>query len=305
MFYYGLVMVWPYRESTCLLLVVYQTDTDMAETQLIFGSDSLLKQGWMSSVLSSGSLLGALCCGLWFRFIRHHRTQLVVLYAITIVFCGLMSTTDANRRPLAVASAFIMGFGVGAIETIVVLIVSISQDVGHIGLLVGTVGTIRSVSGGLAQAVYSTILNNQMAEQVPRFVSRAALDSGLPQSSLPALFDAIATQSRAALMSVPGMTDSISLAIAEATIAGYSEAFKYVYYASIAFGGASLIASLFVAPDISKHLTSFVGRRLIGVTADRRGETGNEIEKAAEPQETQHAESISKSDNKMAITNPY
>ena len=304
MFYYGLAMVFPYREFPNLLSTIYRTNANVAEIQLVWGSDSLLNQGWMSSVLSSGSTLGAICCGMWFRFIRHHRIQLVVLYAFTLVFCGLMSITNAHRRPLAIASGFLMGFGVGAIETIVVLIVSVSQDVGHIGLLVGTVGTLRSISGSLAQAIYSTILNNQIAEQVPRFVTRSALEAGLPQSSLPALFEAIATQSAAALESVPGMTDSIAQAIAEATVAGYSEAFRYVYYASIAFGGASLIASLFVEADVTKHLTTFVGRRLNGATIDRRGEAGNEIEKAHDPSETQHTENLSNSDIKMATTSP-
>lgn len=74
----------------------------------------------------------------------------------------------------------------------------------------------------------------------------AAIEAGLPQTSLPALFQAIASQSPAAFAAVPGFTDEIQVAVSRSLIEAYSWAFKFVYYAALAIGGVSIIAAGFL-----------------------------------------------------------
>lgn len=245
----------------------------------------------MASVLNCGSALGAILAAVLFTVVGHHRLQLIVLYAITMIFCGVMTVSDATKKNTAIASAFVMGFGVGAIETIVVIIVTVSKDVGNIGLTIGSVGASRSLAGSIAQAVYVTILSNELTKQIPKYVTRSALATGLPQSSLPGLFKALAAETSAALNAVPGMTQEIALAVDAAQVTAYNESFKYVYYASIAFAGASLVCALFVIPDVNQYMSSFVARRLAGVPTDNLADKDTETAKYVGP--PQHTETIS------------
>ena len=77
----------------------------------------------------------------------------------------------------------------------------------------------------------------------------AALNAGLPQSSLTALFEAIAAGTPSALAKVPGITPSIEAAVAAALSNAYAAAYAYVYYAAVAVGVVGLVGKSF-SPSI-------------------------------------------------------
>ena len=63
---------------------------------------------------------------------------------------------------------------------------------------------------------------------------------------------------------VPGITPTIIAAVGDAVKVAYSQAFKTVYFTSIAFGGLSIIAALFIT-SIDDLMTDFVARKIRGV----------------------------------------
>jgi hypothetical protein len=105
-----------------------------------------------------------------------------------------------------------------------------------------------------------------------------AIKAGLPQTSLPALFQAIAAQSPEAFAAVPGLTPEIQIAVSDSLIAAYSWAFKYVYYAALAIGGVAVIAASFLK-DYDPLMTGHMPKQLYasGETAPRY-----DLEKKAE-----------------------
>jgi Fungal trichothecene efflux pump (TRI12) len=90
------------------------------------------------------------------------------------------------------------------------------------------------------------------------------LNAGLPSADLPALFAALATGTATAMEAVPGITPTVIAAVGDAVKVAYSQAFKTVYLTSIAFGGLSIIAALFIT-SIDDLMTDFVARKIRGV----------------------------------------
>jgi hypothetical protein len=73
-------------------------------------------------------------------------------------------------------------------------------------------------------------------------VAATAIDAGLPKSSIFASLDWVAAGN---LTAVPGITSQIAASVTNVYLLTYSDSFKYVYLASIAFGCVSLSAPNF------------------------------------------------------------
>jgi len=80
---------------------------------------------------------------------------------------------------------------------------------------------------------------------------------------IPALLAAIAAGTPNALEAVPGITPTVIAAVGDVLKMAYSQAFKTVYLTSIAFGGLSIIASLFIT-SIDDLMTDFVAWKIGG-----------------------------------------
>jgi hypothetical protein len=122
-------------------------------------------------------------------------------------------------------------------------------------------GGLRSTSGAVFTTIFIAILNSKVKSQIANHVPQAAVAAGLPQSSLPALFEAIAAQSAAAYATVPGLTPQIQLAVSDALTDSYAAAFSYAYYAGTAIGCAAIIAAVFMK-DYDAYLTGHIPKKV-------------------------------------------
>lgn len=119
----------------------------------------------------------------------------------------------------------------------------------------------------ISAAIYVTILDNKLNQYTPKDVSAAVLQSGLPESSLPAFLTAFTASNSTTLADIPGSNSTILAAAATGLQNAYSDSFKIVYLATIAFGGCAIIAALF-APNMDDKMTDEVARKLQGVQGD-------------------------------------
>ena len=124
-------------------------------------------------------------------------------------FAGAPTTTTPNTKAQASASAFFAGLGTGYVELVTGLITQVQRDPNEIGLATGVVGFFRSLGGGVATSIYLAILTSKVSKAEPAYVIKAALETGLPQTSLPVLFVAIQAGTASAFMTVPGITPTI------------------------------------------------------------------------------------------------
>jgi Fungal trichothecene efflux pump (TRI12) len=105
-------------------------------------------------------------------------------------------------------------------------------------------------------------LTAKLPAELEGHVVPAAVASGLPVTSLPALFSALAADTPAAILAVPGITTSVIQAVMDASAVGQAAAYSYIYYAAVAFAGIALVCALILRP-MDHLLTSHVPKRVV------------------------------------------
>lgn len=101
------------------------------------------------------------------------------------------------------------------------------------------------------------MFQNKLNSVIPTLVGTAVVEAGLPLVDAPALIGALVAQNVTAATEVPGVTQQILLAATVALQDSYVEGFRRVYLVSIAFGGAAVIASVFLG-EINRFMVSRV-----------------------------------------------
>lgn len=262
MIYFSMNILWPLQIGA-----LYTTDN--------------IQIGWLSCTTGAAVVVGQIISGLVFKRVGHVKWQLVGCCVGFTAFLGGMAAVNASNRGLAIALTILAGLCVGALELITLIIAGLVCNPGDIGLASGLLGSFRQASGSIAASIYVSILTNRLTTTLPANVAPAALSAGLPSADLPALFAAIAAGTATAMEAVPGITPTVIAAVGDAVKVAYSQAFKTVYLTSIAFGGLSIIAALFIT-SVDHLMTDFVARKIRGVetkpigSVRRAGEDGEQ-----------------------------
>ncbi|KIV91046.1 hypothetical protein PV10_05631 [Exophiala mesophila] len=239
--YYSMVILWPQQIAF-----------------LFPGSP--LRNAFLACVIGSAVEVGQFAAGFLLKYLQWHRYILMFVCCLLTASAGGMAAVGPGDKDLGVALMFLAVFSVGVIECVAVVNCPITCPPEHLGSALGALGSIRSTCAAIATAIYSAILANKLGSITPARVSEAALDAGLPESSLPELLEQYSSD----LSDVPGITAQITSAVEDAIVQAASASFKYVWYAVIAFGAVAIFSSWFTI-DYTKYYTDEVTRKLQGV----------------------------------------
>ena len=160
-----------------------------------------------------------------------------------------MISVNSGQETKGVGLMFMACFSVGIVETCSLALGMQSRSNKHwttadraiaplalpsedIGAALGALGSIRSGGAAVATAIYVTVLTNKLTKFVPEYVTPAAINAGLPQTSLTDLFTGLTAGD---LTTVPGITPAIIAAVGAADAMAAADAFRYVWYCVIAF----------------------------------------------------------------------
>lgn len=90
--------------------------------------------------------------------------------------------------------------------------------------------------------VFNAILNQALSAQLASHVSRAALTEGLPETSLPALIEALTSSDASAFGAVPGANEEIITAAVTALRQVYNIGFRRGYATAAGFSAAAALS---------------------------------------------------------------
>ncbi|KXH59317.1 fungal trichothecene efflux pump [Colletotrichum salicis] len=239
MFYYSAVLLWPQQVQA-----LYTTD-------ITYG-------GWLSSTVASATALGQVCAGGIVKWGGNVRYWIIFSTFCMVGFVGALASLTPETLNTGIALTILGPFFVGFIELASLALAPLFCKPSDIGLASGLLASIRSAGGSIAVAVYTTILSNRLATEIPAAIRGPAVAAGLPSSQLPALAKAVQAGKLAAF---PGLTSAVKAAVAKVLPNAYSKAFETVYLASLGFGAIAIVGCLF-SKDAQKHLTNKVERRM-------------------------------------------
>ncbi|KAK4934944.1 hypothetical protein LTR10_023910 [Elasticomyces elasticus] len=172
-----------------------------------------------------------------------------------VIFIPLMCLPGIDSKGMALAFSCLAGVGIGCIELLTILLIQLATPDEWIGFANGAIGLARCMGGSVGTAIYTTIFTSKAAEFIPTRVAAAAVEAGLPQTSLPSLLGILTgVVTTMPITEVPGITPKIILASSTALKNAYIASFKYVWYASIPFGLVSLACAL-STKDVSLAIT--------------------------------------------------
>lgn len=115
----------------------------------------------------------------------------------------------------------------------------------------------------LIASIFVSVFGIRTTQTLESNIPGAVTNAGLPESSLPDLFAAMALATKEAFEAVPGMTSSILQALDRATKKSYSESFQTVYFVAIGFSVVSLGCAFFVA-NVDHLMTGQLNKRIDG-----------------------------------------
>jgi hypothetical protein len=239
MVYYSLTVLWP-----TIINTLYTTDS--------------IKIGWQSCVIGGGVLLGQTTSGIAISYVPRLKIQCICAAILVLTFVTAMCSLSRVSWANTIAFGLIACFGVGYIENVAFTGVTLLWAPQDIGLASGVLGSIRALGGAIAQALYVSVLNNELTKTIPEYVTAAAVGSGLPDKSLPSLFEAVTSGDYS---TVPGINEDIIASASRAVVNAYTDSLHFVFYATLPFSCIMLIAACLV-PEVKKFLTYDVARRL-------------------------------------------
>ena len=164
-----------------------------------------------------------------------------------------LTTIQPSQSTRAIIFDGLAGLGFGGPLILIIAGVQLSTPPHLIAIATAVITSSRAVAATTFTAIYSAALTSRLNSKVPAYVAKAALDAGLPPSSLPAFIGAIATKNPAALVSVPGVTATIIDAGLVAVRQALADSFRIIYIIAAPFGALAIIACFFIG-DLTKTM---------------------------------------------------
>jgi Fungal trichothecene efflux pump (TRI12) len=171
---------------------------------------------------------------------------------------GGLAAVDQNHRALGIGLSVLGGFGVGGIIIPAATILTIICPDDVIATATAITFSVRLIGGSIGYAIYFNVFENRFVSVFPTLVGTAVAEAGLQnRTDIAAFLQALGSNNRTAIAAVHGLTPQILEAAQEAVLDTYVAGFKRVYLVSIAFGGAAVLASLFLG-NIKKYMVDRV-----------------------------------------------
>ncbi|KAL9077902.1 MAG: hypothetical protein Q9157_003169 [Trypethelium eluteriae] len=151
------------------------------------------------------------------------------------------TTINPNLNHAQIGYNVITALGQSAPLTLIVALVQFTAPHAYLSTATGLAFSARAIGGAFGSAVLDAIINGNIASNYQAKVSRAALSSGLPASSLPALFKALAAGSPEAVQAVPEINPGIIDAVENASHWAYARAYNLAWASVIPFVVIALV----------------------------------------------------------------
>ncbi|KAF2708227.1 putative MFS drug efflux pump [Pleomassaria siparia CBS 279.74] len=205
-----------------------------------------------------GILTGAIIA-LWAlsAFRGQNKAILIVASILMTAGCGALSISRPDNLSQMWGILIVASLGIGGIVVPASIMSTIVCPPELIGTITALTLSIRVIGGSIGYCAYYNIFVSKFTPAAMHYIGGTLVLKANITS--PAVIEEVIVLTGAALLEeismLPGIKGNEALyqAVVAAGQLAYAEAYKWVYYASIAFGGVSIIAALFLG-DLSPYM---------------------------------------------------
>ncbi|KAL2817603.1 fungal trichothecene efflux pump [Aspergillus granulosus] len=227
--------------SQSSLILYFMPSTVELVLQIIIGETGM-KAAWNQTSYYAGLTGGFILASTLLirpRFVKWHLAASVTL---AMVFLSAQASINSERKTELLAFSALVGIGQGYAMVVSHVSAPMTADKLDMGLVAGILVAFRNLNYSVLNAILFAIFTPRFTSKLKPLVTDAALEAGLPSSSLPLLFetieDIISSGDVTALFSVPGIGIQVMFAVQEAVVVAGTEAFRFIL----------LLANLYAIP---------------------------------------------------------
>lgn len=185
------------------------------------------------------------------------RTIRLPLFVGFLIFtCGMigLATIEPSDNVSAIIFAGLAGIGFGAPLILIIAGVQLSTPHELIATATAATTSARAVSATVFTAIYSAALNSCLANYIPSYIAKAAIDTGLPSTSVGPFIEALSNNANSTVLeSIPGLTTSIIDAGSAALKQAHADGMRVVFIIAAPFGTLALVICFFLG-DLTKTM---------------------------------------------------
>ncbi|KAF4630574.1 hypothetical protein G7Y89_g7563 [Cudoniella acicularis] len=163
-------------------------------------------------------------------------------FFLVVTICYACITPSMNKAQLGFN--VLSGIGQSMPLTLLVAVVQFTAPHAYLSTATGLAFSARALGGAFGSAILDTIINGKIASDYAPSVSSAAINAGLPESSIPALLTAFATGQGFA--KIPGINGGILGAATDASHTVYAAAYRLAWSSIIPFVVVAMVAICFL-----------------------------------------------------------
>lgn len=168
------------------------------------------------------------------------------------VGCGCLALATPTNMHAVYPILFVAGVGVGGITIPVSTVATLVCGGEVIATVTALTIAVRIVGGAVGYAVYFNVFVHKLVPELAALVGGACVSAGVTDPGVIAeVIGLTAVSMIEEIRELPGVDDAGWAGIVAAGQQAYANAYPWVYYCSVAFGGVSVMASLFLG-DISE-----------------------------------------------------
>jgi hypothetical protein len=208
-----------------------------------------------------GILAGAFIA-LWAlsAFRGNNKTILIIASVLMTAGCGALAVARQDNLYQVWGILIVASLGIGGIVVPASIMTTIVCPDDLIATVTALTLSIRVIGGSVGYCVYYNIFINKFVPAATHHIGGTLLMAGvkIPTTIVHAI-ELTGASLLEEIRHLPGIdgNDALYKAVVLAGQVAYAEAYKWVYYASIAFGGISVIAALFLG-DLSPYMDDHI-----------------------------------------------
>jgi len=177
----------------------------------------------------------------WYStYFKDLRTPLIVTYALFLIVTCCFSAVRPDWNIVEYVLLVIQGFGQCGPLTLLVGLIQFTAPHAYLATATGLAFAGRAIGGAFGSAVLDAIINNYIASHLAKEVGGAAINAGLPSSSVKALLTAFSAGT--GFDTVPGLNSTILAAATFQRQWTYTHAYRLAWSSIIPFVVLAIVA---------------------------------------------------------------
>lgn len=189
--------------------------------------------------------------------LRSIREALVIGFLAALIGTIGTATVQPGQSANVLVFAAFAGFGTAAVLSLAIAGVQLASPHEYLATATAVAVTFRAISSTSFTSIYSAVVAQKTASNIPNYVASGAVAAGLPLDSVPAFIMALTGTDPDQLATVPGVSESIITAGVQGLRQAYADSLRYPFVIAAPFVLLAAVSCWFI-PDLKSIMNYHV-----------------------------------------------